>query len=302
MTFDARERSRAKAEPTDLYLIRYGDADESRIAYTDAEEPITITQPTADGMGTEEITYQPFPIRRQAVTSSGSLDKAAMEVRMSESSPLADLFRGYPPSFVVLLTVRSGHRRDPANEWLVAWVGRILSCDYQDVEAVFSCEPTSTSMRRVGLRRHYQYGCPHWLYGPECRASKAAATKTVEMISVEGARVVVADGFNDKPLDKYLGGLATWKEGEQTHLRTIIRYVEDNAAGIVTFFLNGAATGAEEGEMIDLAYGCNHTMDDCQNLHVPSDEPVTEGGNIHNYGGQPFIPTKNPTGIVNQYY
>lgn len=302
MTVDTQERSRQKAQPTELYLFRYGADDEHRFAFTDAEEPITITQPTADGAGVEEVTYQPIPIKRASIVSSGSLDKAPLEVTTTEDNPVVDLLMGFRVSFVVLLTIRQGHRSDPANEWLVSWVGRALSSAFGEAgEASITCEPTSTSMRRVGLRRHWQYGCPHWLYGPQCRADRAAATKTLATVSALGSVLIVADGFNTKPLAKYLGGLASWTSPQGPVVQTITQIAEVGD-GTVRVVLGAPIHGLQPGQAVDLAYGCNHTMDDCKNLHVPRDEENPAGGNIHNYGGQPFIPGKNPIGIVNQYY
>src|SRR5690606_25380278 len=145
-------------------------------AYTDAETAVVF----------EGITYVPIPISRSAVKASGTLDKSALKVSVPINAEIAELFRIYPPAQVVTLVIRQGHIGDPDSEFLVHWSGRVLSTERKDSECEFSCEPIATSMRRTGLRRHYQIGCPHVLYGPRCRASKALATTVAEALTVAG--------------------------------------------------------------------------------------------------------------------
>ncbi len=283
-------------------MFRYGDGVGARVFYTDAESDITIVQPTESGVGTEVVTYVAFPIQRGAITASGALDKSSLEVRLSSLSPIADLFRQFPSSGLVLLTIRGGHQNDPNSEWLVSWVGKVLSGQPDLSEVVLNCEPASSAMRRIGLRRCYQYGCPHVLYGPSCRADRPAATVTLLTVEVLGAVLTFASGFNTVPLEKYLGGLAEWTDANGSRVVRSVLRITAQADATVDVLLSGPAGGLEAGGNTALSYGCSHTMDDCRDLHVPSDEPVTAGGNIHNFGGQPFIPTKNPIGLYNNYY
>ena len=127
---------------------------------------------------------------------SGTLDKAAMEVRMTLNVPLAEHFRVYPPTQTVNLTIFQGHLSDTATQFLVAWTGRVISSKRTDNELIITCEPISTSMKRVGLRRHYQYSCMHVLYGSWCKANKAAASRTVSVASVAGTTITLPGGWD----------------------------------------------------------------------------------------------------------
>ena len=288
MAFTIFESSRNKAKPVNLYLFTYGDGPGSFYAYTDAEQAVVF----------EGLVYQPVPIDRGNYTSSGTLGKSTIEIRIPQSLPLAELFRVYPPSQVVTLFIRQGHLNDPHNQFLVCWSGRVLSCSREDNEAKLSCEPISTTIKRPGLRRPFQYGCPHVLYGPECRANKNAATTTVVPASFSGTIMVMPNSWatSDRK-SKYLGGMVQYiSTGGDTVLRTILRV---GGTGDNSLTLGGAITGLAAGSPVNVILGCNHQAGvgpqpngDCYPLH----------NNIHNFGGQMWIPTKNPIGLRNQYY
>jgi len=277
MTFETREESRYLGEPVDLFYFRYGSAANAFYAYTDAEQAITF-----DG-----VVYQPIPIKRGNFTASGTLDKTVLTLNCPINTDIANLFRVYPPGQVVTLIIRQGHVNDPDNDFPVIWTGRVIQCERDGSEANLSCEPVSTSMRRSGLRRNYQLSCPHVLYGPQCKASKLAATTTTQVINLTGSRVTLQDAWSGaiNP-SKYIGGMIEWNTGAGLERRTILRIID-----LKTLVLSGPTTGIVAGQNIDVILGCNHQMGvgpqpngDCQPLH----------NNIQNFGGQAWIPTSNP--------
>lgn len=278
MTFQTYEGSRNQGVPVTLYLFRYGSSLNSFFAYTDSDEPVIF----------EGIEYLPGTISRDAVTASGTLDKNTMQITTNFNSGLANLFLTYPPSYVITAVIRQGHLSDPDNQFLVSWSGRVLSCAFKGNEASFTCEPISTSLKRPGLRRNYQYGCPHALYGDKCNASKPAGTVNTTVSGVTGAFITLPASWNVQPVDKYLNGVIEWQDilGD-TNLRSILKIISPTV-----LLMSGAAPSLEIGQAVSVSLGCARTMDDCLNLH----------NNIHNYGGQPFIPTKNPLSNQNQFY
>lgn len=291
MSFGAIERTRAKGRPVNLFYVKYGSAPNSFYAYTDAEKPIT----------NNGVTYQPLAISRGKIVVSGTLDKAAMEVRMTLNVPLAEHFRVYPPTQTVNLTIFQGHLSDTATQFLVAWAGRVISSKRTDNELVITCEPISTSMKRVGLRRHYQYSCMHVLYGSWCKANKAAASRTVAVASVAGTTITLPGGWDtDERTSKYVGGLVEWQNSQgDNEVRTILKVTNLNKLSL-SGFLRDLAPGTE----VTVVLGCNHALymndngvglnekTDCHFLHA----------NIQNFGGCAFIPKKNPVGMLNNYY
>lgn len=271
MTVNQYEQSRSRGNPVNLYEFTYGQLANAYYGYTDAEQQIVHLGKT----------YIPIPIDRDKLASSGTLDKTAFRVRLPRGLPIADLFRVYPPNQVVTLIVRQGHYNDAIPEYLVCWSGRVMSCDIKGDEFEFTCEPVATSMRRSGLRRNYQYSCPHALYGNMCNANKAAAKVTAIITSATAYAVVLPNNwFVPFAESNFLGGLAEWvnTDNGEREIRTILAIT----AG-TTLQLSGIVRGIGSGGSIDLFKGCARTMAGC-NTH----------NNIHNFGGQPWIPTKNP--------
>lgn len=268
MSFAQRETGRHSGSPVDLYYFRYGTTPNAFFAYTNAEQAVIHNN----------VTYEPIPITRGAVTASGTLDKAALKVTTPINTGVADLFRIYPPAQVITLIIRQGHVDEA--EFLVHWSGRVLSSSREGSENELTCEPIGTSMRRSGLRRHYQIGCPHVLYGPRCKVLKSLATIHRNALLVTGNTVDLALGWNGAIApSKYNGGMLEWDGPNGYEARTILR-IQDN----VKLFLSGPTNALAPGDPVRVVLGCNHQISDCQSLHA----------NINNFGGQPYIPTKNP--------
>jgi len=276
MSLNARENSRSKGTPCNLFLIRYGESTSSYYAYTDA--PYDITH---DGR-----LYRSVAVTRGAIVVKGNMDKAAMEVRLSLKLDVADLFLAYPPSQEVALTIFQGHLNDPDAQFLTIWAGRILSAKREAPELILNCESARTSMKRFGLRRHYSYGCSHKLYGPWCNANKTAASTDAVVSSVSGHRITLVGGWNPRPVSDYIGGMAEWLNAAgDREVRSIVRIVGD------TLTLSGAPKGIVTGTAVTVIRGCTRDEAGC-NSH----------NNIHNFGGCPFIPTKNPVSRSNLFY
>lgn len=287
MTFDAFEESRQRGEPIYLYLFEYDDGQLRRFAYTDHEQ--NVVAPASTGL--TDVTFEAVPIEHGGLKSSGSLDKATFAINMAQDTPIAEQFRNYPPGQVVNIRVWQMHLGDSAAQCLVVWSGRITSCSFEGAVANVQCEPVSTSLRRPALRRNYQIGCPHNLYGPQCLANKTAGTLVNRaVVDVAGNVVTLAAGWkaSPHPIDAYIGGQVEWTSGDgAVNRRTILR-IESGSV----FFLGGPSSGLTPGMSVSVVVGCNRQRNHCQNVH----------NNILNYGGCPYIPTTNPFGFTMNYY
>lgn len=288
MTYATYEESREDGGPVQCYLFRYGVEAGEFYAYTNHTAELTIDH----GGSVGEITYTPVPVQRDSITSNGTLDKSSLQISLDVGTDLAELFRVYPPSNVVTLTIYEGHLEDGEEEFVVVWVGRIIAAGREGSGLTLSGEPVSTQLRRPGLRRNYQYGCPHVLYGPQCGASKPAATVTSTVASVAGSTVTLTSGWEGAlPAAKFLRGVLEWVgAGGGTERRTIIRI----AGNILT--LSGIPKDLVATDAVSVVLGCNHKAfasqgGDCEPLH----------GNINAYGGQPWIPVRNVIN-ANPYY
>jgi uncharacterized phage protein (TIGR02218 family) len=279
MAFAPLEESRQKALPVTLYQFIYDTAPLTYFAITDAEQAVTDVG----------ITYDPVPAMRDAIVSSGSLDRTTIAVRMPRDIEFSEKFRVYPPTVPVTLIIRQGHLSDtPTPEFLVVWSGRVLSVGREGDECVVSCEPVSSSLRRPGLRRNYQLGCPHVLYGSECKANRAASTVSSTVASKSGTSVTVASGWNGAfPATGFREGIVEWTNDDGGTEKRKILSVSGN-----TLALGGLLRDLDAGDAVSIILGCNHQMSDCEGLF----------NNIQNHGGCPWIPLKNPIGYRNNYY
>lgn len=212
---------------------------------------------------------------------------------MPRNVEVAEEFRVWPPTQVMTLIIRQGHLSDTDSppEFLVCWSGKVLSVGREADECVITGEPISSSLRRPGLRRHYQLGCTHALYLQGeglCNANEAAATVSATVASKSGTSITLNSGWNGAfAAAKFVEGKVKWTNAEgQIEVRKILS-VSGN-----TLSLGGLLRDLDVSDTISVILGCNHQMSDCEFLH----------NNIHNHGGCPWIPTKNPIGFRNQYY
>ncbi len=283
MSFEGYEESRALGEPLNLYLFEYGPSQSHRMGLTDGEQTFAF----------EGVQYRPEPVQRGNINASGTLDRAALEIKCDRECEVAELFRIYPPSQPVRLTVYQGHQDDPARQFLVCWTGRVLNVRWENSEAILMCEPISTSMLRPGLRRRYQIACPHILYGPMCRANKAAATSAATVnTAADGVRQLKVNyTLNATDLRTMRGGTVEWTTPDGLlEARTVLAV--QAVGSVATFVLSGIVKAMPQGYPVNLVRGCGHNLDDCGSLH----------NNLPRYGGMPWIPTKNPVGNYSPYY
>lgn len=272
MSFASQETSIDSGEPIDLYVFTYGAGPTDFFAYTDAEDDFTW-------LGVEVFARQ---IEHDDIQSSGTTDKTTMEIRMLNTDPVAEMFRVYPPSFPISVIIYRGHVG--SDDFLLQWSGKVLSCARDGaLQARLTCEPSTISLRRIGLRRSFQYMCPFPLYGAECKANKAAATITVIPSVVESRKIVLDTVIANPP--HYAGGIVEWVNTEgRTEYRTVLTV--DVVGSTTELVVSGITRGLAVGDMFLLSKGCAHNMTACSTVH----------NNILNYGGQPYIPTKNPLG------
>lgn len=273
MTFDVYEGSRNRGVPTELFLFSYGEGPTDYFAYVDSER--SFTHPTTF------VEYTPFPMKHDRITVDGGKTRKELIITSAVGHPIAEMFQIYPPDQSIRVVVQEVHLDDPDQEVVTIWMGRLLNCrSTEDDTLQFVCRPMTAAYKQAGLRRHWQFGCPHVLYGDQCAAIEAAARITRSVFSVASNKVTMGVGWNAVAVEKYIGGKFSWVAGGNTYNRTILRLGLDSR----TLTLSGMPLGLEAGASAILTLGCNHQMDDCLDLH----------DNIHNFGGDPWIPTQNP--------
>lgn len=263
MTYDTRERSVDGGAPVELYQFARGTIVQR---FTSADADFEL----------DSETFTAAVLQRGQIETSAERARNALSITCPRDFPIAELFRVTPPTEVIMLTVMRVHRGD--TDAAVIWMGRVLNCEWSGSVARLNCEPVISSLRRVGLRRKYQRQCPHVLYmqGPgQCNVSRATHSTVATVTAVSGL-VLSVDSLASKP---YAGGFVEW----ETPAGEIERRFISSFAG-TDLTLSQAFQGITVGQEVTVSPGCDHTMATCQTVYA----------NLPNYGGFPFIPSKNP--------
>lgn len=286
MSFDSFESSTELGDPVNLYLFRVGPNPADALAYTDAEAPITLI---VEGI---PIIFGPLPMDRDNIKSSGRIDKTTLETRMPRDCALVDLYKVYPPSYMVSLVIYSGHLSDPAGEFKVMFAGRVRNVALDGMVATVSADPVSSILARAGLRRNWQYGCMYVLYGTLCQAQRVPRSTLVgSVLSGVSVRVTPVVPF-DKPFAKFLNGTVEWTNADDRLERRNISAIVDAGGGAYDLTLTGSTSTIEAGQTMDMLLGCAHDTVDCETVF----------NNLLNFGGQPWIPLSNPVGNIATFF
>lgn len=234
-------------------------------------------------------TYEPVPIGRSNIEQTQEIQKATLKLELPPDHPLVTLHLTTPPTLQTTLTV---FRDDDSTSAAVIWKGRVASVAVDKGVASIECESVFTSLSRPGLRARYQRSCRHALYGRGCNleAEDFAVTGTVESIS--GAVVNVTEAA-DEADGWYLGGMLQASDGTFRYITghsgkqlTLSRELDS-----LTEAFDNSGYGKNYGNYyggieVSIYPGCDHTLSTCN----------TKFDNKDNYGGFPWIPSKNPFG------
>ena len=277
MSYSAIENSIDLGSPVTLFEFIYGPVEGDAYRYSTTVDAVTLAG----------RAWQPHNIRHSDITSAGSLDRAEVVITARADIEVAKLFIAAPPSQPVVVNIWRGHALtnvDGWDEFKRIWTGRVLNTGWLESDVELKCEPIATSARRVGLRRNFQYGCPHVLYGPACAVSELANSAQVQVLSVTNPATLVVQMGSPPPgvgAATLLGGVLklVLPSGRQV-LRSIT-----GAAVVETGVQLSLMSGIPElrsGLTGSVARGCRHTFEDCKTFN-----------NTSNFGGCPNIPTKD---------
>jgi uncharacterized phage protein (TIGR02218 family) len=259
MSFLNREKSPCSGHPIELYRFAMG---EKLWMFTSADHEVELS---------DEEKYQPVYIKRGGFIRGGDTRKATLDIEIMDSNPVAMLFRaGWLPQSMIV-TVYRRHYED--NESVMLWKGRIINCKWAGSAATLTSEPAYTLFRRAGLRRVYQIGCPHALFGPDCRLDESTWAVSGNVAAIAGNTITVpmTSGFAS---GYFVAGMI--KAGDE------YRMITGHEDGQIT--LLDAVAGLTTGQTITLWPGCDRSTACC----------TARFNNLDNYGGLPFLPKKNP--------
>lgn len=259
MSYATFEESDSSGQPLELYRFSVGAR---QWLFTSADHEVVISA---------EEKYQPVYIKRGGFSKGGDARRSTMDIEINAANDVALLFRDGWLAGTVIVTIFRLHHGD--SEKQLFWKGRITGCKWAGSVATLSSDSAFTLFKRAGLRRVYQVGCPHVLYSAACGINADARKVVGTVMEVIDGRLTV-DGLTSFASGYFLGGMLQ----AGTELRMI------NGHDGATITMVDAIGGLVAGTEVTLWPGCRHDMNDC-------------GGkfnNIVNYGGLPYLPTKNP--------
>jgi len=262
LDFDLSESS---GSPTELYKFTYNE-NQYRFCLLDGG---------ADPYVFQGESYIPATIGRDRTEMSEDITRTALDLRVPGNFPVAELFRLSPPEGVVLMTIFRLQLLDDSMEYISVYKGRTISCEFQKDgnEATLHHEPIFSSLRRPGLRMVYDTQCVHGLYSPGCTVLKDLWRVDASILDISG-RDVIIQLVSEVPDGWFDGGMLVCGD--------IRRMIEKHIGVNLTLMhpIQSELTSAA----CQVYPGCDHTLKDC-------------GGkfsNAENYGGEPWLPDKNP--------
>lgn len=264
MTYQQREISVHQGQPVELYHFSQG-AESWR--YTSSE-----TEFKKDG-----ATYQPITIKRTAPEISQERGASGLTVTVPRDNEVAGLFRVFVPRTSIWLTIYRLHQGD--SELLTFWQGRVRAVNWQGAEAQIACEPMTSMLQREGPRLMYQSLCNHMLYSQACTVVSEQYRQTITILAVSGYNILASE-LAAKPDGWYQAGFLS-RDGLDFRMITAHR---GNKVTVLLPFEDLVI-----GDKLYAYSGCDRSIQTCQNKF----------NNHINFGGFPYIPTKNPfeTGI-----
>lgn len=279
MTYNAREDSVQSGSPVFLFQFVQGVLS---WRYTSTAFPV-------NALG---FTWTPTHLAPGNTSQSGDMTKDTMSLKFARDQEFARTFLGYTPDQVTTVTIYRGHINDPDGQFIAYWKGRVASFKATGDQVSIECEPIFTSLRRPGLRARWQRSCRFALYHRGCGLDPEQFGVDGMCTAVDGVKIVVPEAAT-QPDGWFTGGMLKSPDGV---LRYIVRHSGQNLELIrpvdsLTKAVAGGGYGMAYGEWyggpgVRLYPGCDHSRGTCKDKF----------NNLDNYGGFPWIPSKNPFG------
>ena len=267
MAYDVYEKSVESGQPIELYKFTAGA---TVWRYTSIEDQVTYSA----------FDYLPRQIDRTSPTlTSGERGRQQIEITLPKDDPIALRYIGIIPAERVEVEIIRFHRDDSPNG-ITIWTGRIASATFEKqgtVCRIYSVSSESALSRPIPGRK-YQGLCNHVVYDGGCKLVKSS-WKYTGNVSSETGRQIKVDGLSSKGSTWAKGGIVTFG-GES-------RVIVDQIGGGDRITVQIAFPSSPVGSDVDVYAGCDHSLSQCKNKF--SDNTI-------NFGGFPYVPTRNPIG------
>jgi len=265
VTFAAYETSQELAQPIELYEFKQGT---ETFYYTSNEADVTFASQV----------YAAVALKREATKQLVDATQEGMNLTVPSNLTFIRRFILVTPGKRVSLILRRFHRNDPDLQAVVLFRGVVQSFRFgrDGREAILQVAPATVAYSRNIPRFTFQSLCNHMLYDARCKLNESdpAFSKLLPVTAVVGS-VVTATGAGAFGADFFVAGFAEMDQD----FRAIVSQSTDDLELIAPF------STSPVGTTIRFVAGCKHRLvEDCEGKF----------NNVSNYGGYPYVPTKNP--------
>jgi len=261
MTFEAQETSQEGGRPVEIYTFTIGA---TVYRYTSAEDELVFAS----------FTYFPRQIARSSSSQALGEHQRALEITLPTEDEVSRRFIGIVSGVPMFVQVVRFHRGD--TEAFVVWDGRVAGASFRQggAQCALQVITTEAAFSRPVPRFKFQGLCNHVLYDAGCKVVKADFSYTGTVGMVSGNEIEVIGLFAAKGADWAPAGYVT----KNNDYRLIMGQFGDVLTIPLPF-------GATPTGTVDVVAGCDHILNsDC----------VVKFTNAINFGGFPYVPTRNP--------
>ncbi len=265
MTYEPYEISEEQSQPVELYTIQLG-VDVWR--YTSADGPFTIASET----------WEPFAISRTPFEESQEEQGQNVEVRLPGDAPICRRYIATVPGESATIRIERVQELDAALQRIVVLDGVIQTVSFEKGGeiAVLSVVTLRSAYSRTLPRDVYSAVCNHVLYDDRCKVAEASYRVTQEVLSVSG-NLITINNLNLQSDGYWVPGFVELT-GSVRDFRVVLAHTGNVLTLPLPFSVNPT------GELVRVYAGCDHSPQTCN----------TKFSNLLNFGGYPFVPTKNP--------
>ena len=224
--------------------------------------------------------YVPTMIKHNTPDNSGDFLKSSCTITVAYDSEIGMLFREQPPSEMVNVRVFVAHE-DPSTDTvtpMVVWMGHVSNVAWKGVTCDLTTDSAFKALSRLGVVRKFSRPCTHTLYSKPCGVDIKTHEFQSVVTAINGTKVTLSN----PDADAMAGGIIRYKNARTEVIER--RSILDADATSITLSVQPSAL--EVGATVTLVHGCPHTIDVCR----------ARFNNTDNYGGQPYVPPKNPFG------
>lgn len=275
MSFDNYESSEELGTPSELYHIDFGSND-----YYLTND---IKEWDIDGN-----TYTPgYGLKRSSIENGKDAYDSPITVSIDAQHPFPVKYIQNVPGIKAVVSIYRFHRNEGNGtpEKVLFWKGKVQAVDFvkQAKIANITIMPLTIGLSKTIPRYTYQGLCNHMLYDSKCGVNKASFSYSGTITSANNNKITVSGLSASKGSGWAEGGYIT--NSTESDRRLIVSQDGD----ICTILFPFENSFPLVGETLKIYAGCNHTNNTCN----------SKFNNLDNFGGWPFIPTKNifQTGI-----